>query len=1444
MSWAEDDWTVGLSGRALQKVKELQIHQERLSRESKQKQLQLDNIQISHDKQTVKYEEVRGELQAVQRELQSVREEAKLAVTTGQRLSQELQTKQAQVCSLEGQLDAARTLSNKLTQEVKRLEAELEKLYNSSRSTDTTPFSTPCWSTGSPWEHHGSRKGDRMSQREEAESRSVHIRQRLQFSEAPSTLLPQQLKTTPRSHPSDQSDSFASPLAAFPWERDDPRPVAKRPSPSSPQTPCADIIRHGQSQQKALEDEQELRAQTEKTLSQMQRQISSLEEELSGKTESLKSLQCEMEQSKTKMAATKLSLQRAHNELSAAHTRISQESERASGAEQRLKQLQEELKCQRQNAESSRLQHQQRAKELEKQHQRDLLELQKEKQGMEKQHQQEVNKLNQELQQARTLHNALQAQVDKLSLQKQGLDKELGSLKEKVKFTERQLQDSQKKEMQIQAKLKEVMRDAEGVAESLGQSKKRERVLEEEAIRLEEERADALRLLKDLQGYTQTAHVPPVGQSFSSQPFSLPTRSSAYTKGPVTPRVEQRRGKREEEIQQMTSYPHDREPGEGIDSEHIITDSECSHGERNYEEKDSNALNKAPTQEESDRLILESLKSEQSIATDDLQRENAVLRSELHDVREELQKRLEDLEAQRRAEVEARTRLKQLSHKHTSQGAERDEQDKQWKAQLEKEKAEIEMLRKALITLETDMEREKDGTKHAQEDREAVMMQLNLQLKEQLGEVKVQLALEREGREQEKEELTQIIATEREGKREQSMKLEELAAELAQLKCSRDEEKLSASKPVTCLTLHYDQLNSNFIASDNKLSSPEQHVLFCQSTNQHNTLVSQAMADLIQEEQTTMRPQHAVMSDEGQTVVSGVRDSASLTHSDLQKDESVISDLNQEIERLRKENAQEAERAEQFQIKLAALQNQLTRQTRQLTLGFEKQSQYISALLAELQEKDRALLSQGEELQCCARALDALKDEITGEDMTRRKEGKVGKMDDEGQTEDALDSLDSLELQTVSVITSRYLTDSDLQKHAVVAQLHGFVCSGKTEGIQASATEAACGQDEGQAPSIAPLLSAETYILSDATKLEQEQAQQDSGSITSHETRRTDIKGQDLEREKEQDAASPRLISHLQQQVVALQKKLQELSEMSKQQAEELAIWRLASQSSSTSKQDQIFPSPGDPSEMHPNHMTHTDNSLALVIREDEVFLSCISDRLQGRMLSTSVRQNSSTELSIHLPPAAISKGSEQETKLSGTCFSQHKVERESELLHTPPVQGGQQDVTTDSSQCSDAASGSWRSTKDLKMNSHSSATSVSTQTEESGSAAAPERHCVHTQTEDEEDEELDNSSPTVSKVETSEARGTRDKMLFSTSFPIPADPVRLVERIRRNRTQLSAAFDDTEYEPYGLPEVVMKGFADIPTGPSCPYIVRRGLLGTAVVPVTRKEVSQEDETD
>ncbi|KAI5620637.1 centromere protein F-like isoform X1, partial [Silurus asotus] len=109
----------------------------------------------------------------------------------------------------------------------------------------------------------------------------------------------------------------------------------------------------------------------------------------------------------------------------------------------------------------------------------------------------------------------------------------------------------------------------------------------------------------------------------------------------------------------------------------------------------------------------------------------------------------------------------------------------------------------------------------------------------------------------------------------------------------------------------------------------------------------------------------------------------------------------------------------------------------------------------------------------------------------------------------------------------------------------------------------------------------------------------------------------------------------------------------------------------------------------------------------------------------------------------------------------------------------------------------------------------------------------VSTQTtQSEKQEDKCTESPPVSPTLASET----EKLLFSGSFPIPANPAHLAERIRRSRGRMSAAYDDTEYEPYGLPEVVMKGFADIPSGPACPYVLRRGLLGTDALPISLRE--------
>ncbi|XP_071387018.1 centromere protein F-like [Centroberyx affinis] len=1555
MSWAEEDWTVGLSGRVLQKVKELQVQQERLSRESRQRQLQLDNSQAALDKQTVKYQEVRGELQVVHRELQGAREEAKAGASAKERLSQDLQTKQAQVCSLEGQLDSARTLTHNLTQEVKRLEAELEKLQNSSRSGDSSLFSTPCWNIASPWEHNGGRKEERPGHRGEGDSRALHIRQQLQFSDVPAASLPrQQHKSTPHRHPSDQSDVFSTPLAAFPWERDDSRPAGRGRPPPSPPPPCTDVISRGQSERGDCGKVEDPRRETDMCVSELQSRVCALEGELHAEAQRLKASHEELVQSSKELASRELNLQRARDQLGLAHTRMAQESERASGAEQRLRQLQEELKCQRQNTESSRLQHQQRTKELEKLHQRDLLELQKERQCLEKQHQQEVNKLNQELQQARTLHNALQAQTDKVSLQKQALDREVETLKEKLKWTEGQLQESQRKDAQTQAKLTEALREVEGVTASLELSRKKERALEEDGRRLAEERADALHLLKELQDQKATPPPPvppvqfcPVGQSFTPQPYSShQPQAPAHTKRPAAPtRGEQ--GREEEGkktgAQITAKYPCDREPGEGIDSEHVTafpsTDSERSQragewGKSEAEEKKSrnegdDAMgrdsSRTETQSTFDTALSRSsqstdgtlthtsmdgdhctsmlspekippLGSKQPAPSEDLQRENAALRSELQDVREELQKRLEDLETQRRAEAEARTRLKQLSRKRTSQAGEREEQDRERRAELEREKTETERLRKALAALEAQVKREErerrakgeeEGKEKALEDRESEMIELNIQLRKQLVQVKAQLALERDEREREKEEeeKKRMTNTGKEGKKELSIKLAELEAELEELKSrgkrdSLEEKKLpEANSPLTYLTLRDDELNSNIVGLDNKLlPSPEQHRLFCQSTNQRNTAVSQATADLIQEETTETVLEGSPLSNEGQTTLEGQagRVSSDLEDTtlrvpylsdqrkvptDLQKGVSAPSDLAKEVERLRAENVREAGRANQYQAKLEALQSQVTRQTQQLTMAFDKQSQHIINLLGELQEKESAVLSQGEELQCCRQELAALRDEKEGEEeKKRREEGEkmtAKEMGEEEQEErrqererrdekpaEKISELSPNHEKTSNIfLTTNSLTDaasttlrdagepetvtSDVERppanshetsgeqkpdrEALQSVALRVSSSASTDSEKSQSNhDSACAKEMSHAVtmhqdttehdedgSTVELLAlkqenqqlkqrVEVLTVSDSSDLALQAASENredsvkqstnsrnaATSCSEEETARSasvlsDIitegqqsrqqdgensedEGRDLEREEkgaraeeESGTVSQPQISFLQQQVVVLQAELQSLSDENQQQAEELALWRLASQPTPTF--DQNLPQTKNHSKIqdHTSALRQTQSDqqqtddvsshilsetqtqapaptaqaqaqaptmgpeepaplgvpqgTVTVIREDELLLSCSSNRLQGRMLASRLQHSNLPEPKNLQPPkktsalqdyiqdtAVVDEESEKEnlesnhSKCTKMNPAQHKEKREAEFIQMSSDETSQQHVTKD----------------------------------------------------------------------------------------------------------------------------------------------------------------------
>lgn len=1413
---------MGLSGKVLQKVKELQVHHERLSRENKQKQLLLDNIQTSLEKQTTKYEEVRMELQSSHRELQRVQEEAQAAVTSKERLSQDLQSKQSQVCSLEGQLDAARTLNTKLTQEVKRLEAELEKLQNSSRAAETTLFSTPCWSSTSPWEFSGNKKEERHGNRE-GETQALHVR-RLQFSDMPSSSLPRQQSRG--THHVRTPDVYSTPSAAFPWERDDV--AARKPSPVSPKTPYSDALSQNLAQDFSVTTNRPNDSETH--LSKLQSRLAGLEDELRVKAQMLNSIQNEVAQNKKELAAKELNLQKLRDELRLTQTRMAQEGERASSAEQKARQLQEELKCQRQNTESSRVQHQQRTKELEKQHQQDLQEFQKERLHMERQHQQEINKLNQEIAQARALHNAQQAQLDKVSLQKQAVMKEVDTLKEKLKWTEEQLQQSQKKEAQTQAKLMEAVHQAEALDVSLKQSEKKERTLEEHGRKLTEERDHTLCLLRELQeqkaavaSLQQALPVCSVAQNSSQTTFCHASQHQIRKSNPINV-VKQKREEVDRRGEIVVPYPTDREPGEGIDSEHISDSLPINID--NLQSEESRLQNKRAEGLETESLqtaaeMTPSQRSKQSTASGDLQAENAALRSELRDVQEELQKRLEDLEVQRRAETEARTRLKQLSRKNANQVTEKEEQYKECKAQLENERSEVDRLKKAVAVLESEIikeRREKTESKNEEEKntpqaKENEMIELNMQLKKELSEVKSQLVLELEERKQLEEEIVNKTSSYIELK----TKVDELKVEIEHLKfspskTSEAEEALSAANsPITYLTLQEDELNCNIIDANQE---PEPHTL-CQSTNENNAAISQASQRFIQPEGSALiYPQHSP------TTFTDIEESPNQgnTSSGKGQEDCKLSILAAQVQSLQKQNETEKERANQYQIKLELLQNQVTQQTLQLTVAFERQSQHISGLLVELQEKENSLLSTEQELHQCKQELSALKDDVT-------KEEKRNNHEKEGYTSACINSNHSKgtaqlipdaespvlhsyqqininssdrEIQEMKVISENE-ENSEMSTELLNLQRENLVLKLKIAAMTAPEASGV-NKDGGSLALEEQALTA----LSDISVQAHNDTQQSSVDNGEH--------GE--EHEEQPEAGCQRLdqISHLQQQVVALQTKLQALSEENQQKTQELALWKLSSESVTGVESQQTAPE---------------SSGCVTLMREDEIRLSCSSNKLQGRTLFSRLQHSTTSEPKT--PPLSVLQ--DQTEDHSG-----------SDKENTSPTRLNQRNDTKD------VLDGSLPGRSEVKAV-RSSLTravamvvrSVSTQTE--SLPVLPGPPCSHTQAGLLlEDEEVD--SLPVSPVPFGEGPQSKDTVMLSASFPIPADPASLAERIRRNRTQLSAAFDDTEYEPYGLPEVVMKGFADIPTGPSCPYIVRRGLLGTAVVPVSQKNSADAEETD
>ncbi|XP_066505845.1 centromere protein F [Hoplias malabaricus] len=1777
MSWATEDWTAGLSGRVLQKVQELQAHNEKLTREKQQRQLQLDNSETALHKQKQKYEEVRVELAAVHRDLVGVRDGAQAEARAKERLIQELQTKAAQVCALENQLESAKSITQKLTHEVKRLEAELEKLQKESVSGESMMFSTPCWNMNSPWDQNGGKSVLR--------GEGDHVRQQLLFGDSPKPLeggvssqLPQQPYKTPSLRRGVLQSEGRTHSSLFPWERDDTRPVP-RGRPAS--TPFSSSSSDGLNS-RDNGTEESLRKERD----DLCMKVSGLQKELQVEKERLRETESRLSQIQKDVDMKGQNLARSKDELARAQTRIAQEGDRAQAAEQRVKHLQEELKCQRQNAETSRCNAELRRKDMERDHQKELLELQRERQSMEKQHQQENNRLNQEIQQARTAHNTLQAQHDKLSLQKQAVERDLEEVQAKLKSAQSDLTDSQKKETQTQAKLTESLRESEALRVNLEQLKKKEKSLEAEVKNLTEELAEALKLIKELQAQLSAPPPPLVSHSFtpvtednfppvlSVHPDRTPPHQySSQRKRPPKPGRQRDTGRPE-----TLPYPPDREPAEGIESEHIsefgsedsVTVSTKGHkgnqhraerpGEIDIEssitEQDTGIEDTDTDSYMSDSMSERLFKDEGFLQTDircdsgnknstsvhqgqkqdlsslkELTKENAVLREELRDVKKELDKRMDDLETQRRAEAEARTKLKQLSKKHSSQteqhrakAQELKEKGSKLETLLEQEKKESAELRVVVAALEKEAEKRQEEEEIGEMERKEEIVKLKEDLAETEEKVK-QLEGERENIQKELTMLQSELFQEREERARQSeeekkllksrehegLKMAELQAELGRLQLSAalENRNIKDNLPLTYLQLGNQSKTTD--VENNVTSSATNNVSFCESANLQNTTLSKetTITSLINVD-TCNKSVEILQKSTG--------DSTSTKNVGSQEKPKECTDLDDttvlvlELERVRIQRDKEAEKAKKAQKKLDILQNQVTSQTQQLTLAFEKQSKHIDDLLRELQERDNALFRQGEELQSCQKEIASLKADKQKRELVKSSTEQAAEAFENSDCvlvtssviadaqsmvkEESLNmknkplQLDSqfsanvddgnchprsrtCELpinskEAVSLFTSdehgwdssfnaentkmkgplqpitpaqegsndmvqsnseksesftfsspsksmeqsdisefphslmEYPTDDVSGLKMAINDLHGT----QNELLKVKHNQLTVQLQEVSKEEFLTLKQENEQLKSKWKEIENETQASQNSLLTQHGSfHLTNTKVENRATGEPIDSDSPWLkeavavcessengerdskeegemingksedetqVHFLQKQVQALEAKLQLLSAHNREQAEELQIWRLSASSTGECVEDLSSGSP------------------RFLVREDQLVFSCSPtgrqtlsqqssfrsvgehgdlsqtkgyfdpeaghDERDNQLLSQKtlrsfqsvlrakelITDDGSTATEANIQQKEITSPDVESTALLSSSqmvgikddFSHQNKEREDALENVSISSEAQpkentfakeilEDCTaifkseytipdtkfvTEQAEMRDPqksnlhhgdtvihnqnfgkvteqAAAPGRQTENSAQNgvvmkclatgeSQKSGTALvtgtadqpstkemktmSTQTEKCspsdvvdvGKHITPQRTVVllhastQTQAEEvkqpkEEDEESIDSPPTSPAPPTDP-----EKLLFSGAFPIPANPAHLAERIRRNRSRMSAAYDDTEYEPYGLPEVVMKGFADIPSGLACPYVLRRGLLGTDALPVSLREPLKKVEED
>ncbi|XP_031545889.2 centromere protein F isoform X1 [Vicugna pacos] len=524
MSWALEEWKEGLPTRALQKIQELEGQLDKLKKERQQRQFQLETLEAALQKQKQKVENEKNEGANLKRENQSLMEICENLEKTKQKISHELQVKESQVNFQEGQLNSSKKQIEKLEQELKRCKSELERSQQAAQSADvslnacitpqkifTTPLTPSQYYSGSKYEDLKEKYNKEVEERKrlEAEVKTLQAKKASQAipqstmnhrdiarHQASSSVFSWQQEKTP--------SRLSSSALKTPIRRDF---SASHFSGEQEVTPSRSTLQMGKrdanssfcdnSSNPHLLDQlkaqnQELRSK----ISELELRLQGQEKEMKGQVNKLQELQLQLEKAKMELNEKEKVLNKSRDELVRTTAQYDQASTKCTALEQKLKKLTEDLSCQRQNAESAKRSLEQKIKEKEKEFQEELSRQQRSFQTLDQECTQMKARLTQELQQAKSMHNILQAELDKVTSVKHQLEKNLEEFKQKFNRTEQALEASQIKENELRRSSEEMKRE-----NSLLKSQSEQRA--REACHLEEELKKARQCLSQSQNFAE-----------------------------------------------------------------------------------------------------------------------------------------------------------------------------------------------------------------------------------------------------------------------------------------------------------------------------------------------------------------------------------------------------------------------------------------------------------------------------------------------------------------------------------------------------------------------------------------------------------------------------------------------------------------------------------------------------------------------------------------------------------------------------------------------------------------------------------------------------------------------------------------------------------------------------------------------------------------------------